>query len=60
MQAVNETKDFFALPYGPSGVAPDSDVREFELYFERLEAAGLGKVKRPDLLIFHRSAEFQL
>ena len=36
MQAVNETKDFFALPYGPSGVAPDSDVREFELYFERL------------------------
>ena len=59
-QAVNETKDFFALPYGPSGVAPDSDVREFELYFERLEEAELGKVKRPDLLIFHRSEEARI
>lgn len=57
-QAVNNTGRFFALPYGPSGVAPD-DPREFELYFERLEAAGLGGVKRPDFLIFrqsHRSA----
>jgi len=27
-------------------------VRAFELYFERLEAAGLGQLKRPDLLIF--------
>lgn len=59
-QAVNETKDFLAVPYGPSGVAPDSDVREFELYFERLEEAGLGKIKRPDLLIFHRSEETYL
>jgi len=50
--AVNETDDFFAIPYGPSGTAPDDDVRAFELYFERLEAAGLGKLKRPDLLIF--------
>ncbi len=54
MQAINVQPDFFALPYGPSGVAPDSGVREFELYFERLEEAGLGKVKRPDLLIFRR------
>jgi hypothetical protein len=29
-------------------------VREFELYFERLEAAGLGNIKRPDLLIFRK------
>ena len=58
--AVNETKDFFALPYGPSGVAPDTDVREFELYFERLEEAGLGKVKRPDLLIFQRTEEMRI
>jgi|GEM_PF-4742413 hypothetical protein len=28
------------------------DVRAFELYFERLELAGLGNIKRPDLLIF--------
>ncbi|MCX7046241.1 MAG: AccI family restriction endonuclease [Candidatus Sumerlaeota bacterium] len=52
VQAVNETGKFYALPYGPSGTAPDDDVRAFELYFERLEKAGLGKIKRPDLLIF--------
>lgn len=56
-QAINETAEFWALPYGPSGVAPDNDVRAFELYFERLEQAGLGKVKRPDLLIFRKSDE---
>jgi len=55
IQAVNETKNFFAIPYGPSGVAPTEDVREFELYFERLEQAGLGNIKRPDLLIFKKS-----
>jgi hypothetical protein len=54
IQAVNETKKFFAIPYGPSSTAPEDDVREFELYFERLEAAGLGKMKRPDLLVFNR------
>lgn len=57
VQAVNETNEFWALPYGPSGVAPDNDVRAFELYFERLEQAGLGKLKRPDLLIFRKSDE---
>lgn len=55
--AVNETEEFWALPYGPSGVAPDGDVRAFELYFERLENAGLGKMKRPDLLIFRKADE---
>jgi hypothetical protein len=54
-QAVNETQEFFALPYGPSGTAPDDDVRAFELYFERLEVAGLGKIKRPDLLVFKKT-----
>lgn len=51
-QAVNTHGEFFAIPYGPSSVAPDDDVRAFELYFERLEEAGLRKIKRPDLLIF--------
>jgi len=55
IEAVNETVEFHALPYGPSGTAPSGTVREFELYFERLEAAGLGRVKRPDLLIFKKS-----
>jgi hypothetical protein len=41
VQAIHETGAYFTLPYGPSGTAPDNDVREFELYFERLEAAGL-------------------
>jgi hypothetical protein len=49
---VNTAGSFFAIPYGPSGTAPTGSVREFELYFERLEHAGLGKLKRPDLLIF--------
>jgi hypothetical protein len=53
IEAVNQTKEFIAIPYGPSGTAPTGSVREFELYFERLDAAGLGQIKRPDLLIFH-------
>jgi hypothetical protein len=52
MDAINKTDLFYAIPYGPSGTAPTDDVRAFELYFERLEAAGLGNIKRPDLLIF--------
>lgn len=51
-QAVNTSENYFARAYGPSGTAPSHDVREFELYFERLEVAGLGRLKRPDLLIF--------
>lgn len=52
IDAINKTNRFYAIPYGPSGTAPTGDVRAFELYFERLEAAGLGKIKRPDLLVF--------
>lgn len=52
IEAVNETKEYLAIPYGPSGTAPSEDVREFELYFERLERAGLKNIKRPDILIF--------
>lgn len=52
IDATNKTGQFYAIPYGPSGTAPTNDVRAFELYFERLEAAGLGHIKRPDLLVF--------
>ncbi|MFA6489757.1 MAG: AccI family restriction endonuclease [Candidatus Micrarchaeia archaeon] len=52
IQAVNEERSYYAIHYGPSGTAPDNDVRAYELYFERLEQAGLGNVKRPDILIF--------
>jgi hypothetical protein len=51
-EALDATGRYFALPYGPSGTAPDDDVRAVELYFERLEQAGLGNLKRPDLLVF--------
>lgn len=52
VEAVNATDEFLAVPYGPSSVAPENDPRAHELYFERLEAAGRGNIKRPDLLIF--------
>lgn len=52
IEATNKTGLFHAIPYGPSGTAPTNDVRAFELYFEKLEAAGLGNIKRPDLLVF--------
>lgn len=52
IDATNKTNQFYTIPYGPSGTAPTDDVRAFELYFERLEAAGLGNIKRPDLLVF--------
>lgn len=55
IEAVNESNDFFAIPYGPSGTAPTDDVRAFELYFERLEQSGLGNIKRPDILVFKSS-----
>lgn len=60
VKAVADTGDFLALPYGPSSTAPGDDVRAFELYFERLEAAGLGNIKRPDLLIFRSSDRRQV
>ena len=60
IEAINGTSGFFALPYGPSGVAPDDDPKAFELYFERLEKAGLGKIKRPDLLVFRKSDQPQV
>ena len=54
IEAIGEHGKYFAIPYGPSGTAPTDDVRAFELYFERLEAAGLRNIKRPDLLVFKR------
>jgi hypothetical protein len=55
IDALNKTEQFYAIPYGPSGTAPTDDVRAFELYFERLEAAGLGQIKRPDILVYNIS-----
>ncbi len=60
IHTINQTKGFYAIPYGPSSVAPSDDVRAFELYFERLEKAGLGQMKRPDLLIFNKSDQNEI
>lgn len=57
--AINKTDKYFASAYGPSSTAPTDDVRAFELYFERLEEAGLGKMKRPDLLIYKKEDEIK-
>ncbi len=56
-QTVNQHSEFFIIPYGPSGTAPNHDIRAVELYFECLETAGLGEVKRPDLLVFKKEDE---
>jgi hypothetical protein len=55
LDSIDQSEKYFAVPYGPSGVAPDNDPRAFELYFERLEKAGLGSLKRPDLLVFSKN-----
>ncbi len=60
IDAINSNGKYYAIPYGPSGTAPDNDVRQFELYFERLEEAGLGDIKRPDLLIFSSKAKAEV
>lgn len=57
IQAVDQTGKYLALPYGPSGTAPDQDPREFELYFERLERASSDGLKRPDLLLLPKQQE---
>ena len=60
IESVNETSQYYAIPYGPSSVAPDENHREHELYFERLEEAGLSEMKRPDILIFRKSDEAEI
>ena len=57
IEAVRRTNRFVAIPYGPSGTAPDDDPRAYELYFERLERASSDGMKRPDLLIFRQRDE---
>lgn len=56
VEAIENTRRFIAVPYGPSGAAPQ-DIRAAEEYFERLEKAGLGDTKRPDLLVLPSAAK---
>ncbi len=54
VEALNQTADYITIPYGLSSVAPQG-VRDYELYWERLEQAGLSGIKRPDLLVFQKA-----
>jgi hypothetical protein len=60
IEAVNENGKYYAIPYGPSSTAPTDDVRAFELYFEKLDEAGLGNIKRPDILVFKTSDKHEI
>ncbi len=52
LRTLNATEDFWAVPYGPSSVAP-SNPHELERYFARLDQSG-SVGKRPDLLVLPR------
>ena len=58
-EAANRTGQYYAISFGPSSTAPTNDVQAYEQYFDRLEKAGLGKVKKPDLLLY-RSEDKEL
>ncbi len=60
VQALADSDSYIALPYGPSSTAPTDDIRSFELYFEALDKAGIGQIKRPDLLVFRKSDRMEI
>ena len=51
--AINADQRFFALPFGPSGTAPE-DRSERRIYFQRLQGGNRDKNKRPDILVFDK------
>jgi hypothetical protein len=57
IDAFSRKREWIAVPFGPSSIAPE-DPKALELYFERLEKAGVGK--RPDLLLFSRKTYDEL
>jgi len=54
IRALNQTRQFGVIPYGPSTVAPD-DPRELELFFEKMDTINQ-EGKRPDLLLYDKLA----
>lgn len=53
IRAIGETKEFGAIAYGPSTVAPD-DPKELEACFEVMDGI-LKEGKRPDALLYDKS-----
>jgi len=60
VSALEDTGEFFAIPYGISSVAPENDPRSAEVYFEFLDRANAERTKRPDLLVFPKRAQRQI
>lgn len=52
MRALNESKIFGAIPYGPSTVAPENPT-ELEIFFEQMDLLDR-EGKRPDVLLYDR------
>jgi hypothetical protein len=53
IRALNQTKHFGIIPYGPSTVAPE-DPEELELFFQKMDVINQ-EGKRPDLLLYDRA-----
>jgi len=53
IRALNRTKEFGVIPYGPSTVAPE-EPEELELFFEKMDLINQ-EGKRPDLLLYDRA-----
>jgi hypothetical protein len=53
IRALNQTKQFGIIPYGPSTVAPE-DPEELELFFQKMDVINQ-EGKRPDLLLYDKA-----
>jgi len=48
---LNDSKIFYAIPYGSSSIAP-VDPKEEDIYWNKLDNAGDDGIKRPDILVY--------
>jgi hypothetical protein len=53
IRALNQTRQFGVIPYGPSTIAPE-DPHELELFFETMDTIAQ-EGKRPDLLLYEKT-----
>jgi hypothetical protein len=53
VRAINQTRQFGVIPYGPSTVAPE-DPKELELFFKKMDVIGQ-EGRRPDLLLYDKN-----
>ena len=53
MRTINNTEEYWAIPYGASSIAPE-DPRGQETYFDMLDRANPAHTKRPDILVYRK------